>query len=90
MARTPINARRGFFYKPNRNTNVRVALQWNVVDTDLGPMVEPRQFGLAVDGKITQIDLLDAAADSEGEMEAATFYSQYGTDGQQLMYDFSY
>ena len=90
MARTPINARRGFFYRPNRNVNVRVDLQWNVVDTDLGIMVEPRQYPLAQDGKITQIDLLDSAVDSCTELDPGTFYSQYNTDGNQYMYDFSY
>ena len=90
MARTPINQRRGFFYSPNRNTTTRIDLQWNVVDTDLGVMVEPRQYPLGLDGKITQIDLLDIAADSEWEIDPTTFYQQYNTDGQQYMYDFSY
>ena len=90
MARTPINQRRGFFYKPNRNSNIRMDTQWNVVDTDLGLMVEPRQYPIVQDGKITQIDLLDCGLDSEWEIDPGTFYSQYNTDGNQFMYEFSY
>ena len=92
MARTPILARRSFMVPINRNLgNVRI-FQWNVVDTELGVMVEPHQFAHTggVDGTITQMDALDMSYDSLTMLEVGTFNSNYGTDGPQGMIDFNY
>ena len=90
MARTPVLQRRTFFNYVNRYSTVRQDFPWNVVDTELGPMVEPRMLPLIIDGKIVQIDAVDAAIDSESFLDPTTFYSTYGTDGQQLLYDYNY
>ena len=89
MPRTPILERRAFFDYTNRFTKNTMPLPWNAVDTALGTMVEPRNMlGYGPGGPVTQIDAVDAAFDSETYMDRGTFYSQYGTDGQQLLFDF--
>ena len=90
MARTPILARRGYFDYVNRNNPVTRILDWNTVDTELGPMCEPRQEARYLDGVVTQVDMLDAAYDSNTYLDANTFYSSFGTDGQQIMRDWNY
>ena len=92
MARLPILFRRGYFESINRNLNPKVyrPLEWNVVDTELGPMAEPRQFSFFVDGKIVQLDALDMAYDRETEFDSSGFYNTMGTYGPQRMIDFDY
>lgn len=92
MARTPVQARRAFMVTANRFTPLIRIYPWNVVDTELGIMVEPHQFahGGGVDGTVPQVDIVDFAYDSLTLMDPSTFYSTYGTDGQQGMMDFNY
>lgn len=89
MPRAPIRERRSFFDFVRRDSGQRYPLDFNAVDTELGVMVEPRQAieTIGVDGAVRQIDMVDAAADSETLLDRNTFYSQYGTDGQQVMRD---
>ena len=91
MAKTPVQARRGFYYKPNRNLNTLVPFDWNVVDTELGTMVEPRNFaGLDPTSKVVQIDIIDAAYDSVTVTNQDTFYAENGVGGQLIVGDFNY
>ena len=89
MPRAPILQRRSFFDFVRRDSQSRIQLDWNAVDTELGLMVEPRQFALnvGVDGVVRQIDMVDSAADTETQLDRNAFYAQYGTDGQQVMRD---
>ena len=92
MPRTPILARRGYFESVGRNLAVKELrwLEWNSVDTELGVMVEPRNFTLMVDGKVVQWDARDMDYNSLTEMSSSDFYQANGTYGPQRMIDFDY
>ena len=92
MPRMPIQARRGFYYKPNRNIAAVLPFDWNLVDTELGPMVEPRLLLRYIEGKVLDQDYVDQAFDSMTTMDdnGTGFYTAYGTAGQVLPGDFFY
>jgi hypothetical protein len=89
MPRAPINTRQGFYETINRNLKLTRPIEWNVVETELGQMVEPRSLGL-FDGKIVQQDAVDIAYDSFTPIDGSSFYSVYGTGGPQSFVDFNY
>jgi hypothetical protein len=95
MPKAPILARRGYFDTISRSNPIIRFLDWNVVDTELGSMVEPRQdirgIPTAVAGAngLVQVDLIDSGFTAISQMNSDTFYSQFGTDGQQVAVDVS-
>jgi hypothetical protein len=62
-----------------------------VVETELGTMVEPRNFGYTgQDSKILDGDPFEEGYNSETMMDEGAFYNQYGTYITQRPYDFRY
>ncbi len=93
MPRAPISSRRGFFTFINRNINPPVTrqLDCNVVETELGTMVEPRNFGYTgTDSKIVNGDPMDEGFNSETLMDEGAFANQYNTYVTQRPFDFNY
>lgn len=90
MARAPITNRIAYSYKINRYLDERLPFDWNVVETELGTMVEPRQLVRFIDGSVPQVDLVDSAFDSQAFMSPEEFQSTYNHGGPQLMVDFNY
>lgn len=92
MARTPILNRKGFVTFINRNIQPQVTrhLDCNVVETELGTMVEPRNFFPVMENKVTDLDPLDAAYNSETLMDESAFWNQYNTYITQRPFDFQY
>ena len=93
MPRLPIQARRGFYVRPNRNLTTSIPYDWNSVDTELGLMVEPRTLIFPVDGKIVDQDIADSAFDTVTQLDAGdagSFYVNYGTGGQLSLGSFVY
>ena len=93
MARTPINSRRTFFVRVNRHVPLISFYDWNVVETDLGTMVEPRNtLGYGTGDKVTNIDLRDSSFDTIEETTEADFQRNFSNaiGGHQTLEDFSY
>ena len=95
MPKAPILARRGFFSYVDRTQSTLRMLDFNVVDTELGSMVEPRQvaFGIQLGNSgstgYANIDVTDAAFNSLSQIDQNTFLSQFGTDGLQGPIEFN-
>lgn len=83
MPRAPILNRQAFYTK-QRGGSYR-DLDWNLVNTSLGGMVEPRQI-VSLDGnKVSDKDRFDGDDFNERrEMSDDDFYRLTGTGGQQL------
>ena len=91
MPKNPIQFRETFFENvrgPNSQPVMR-HLEWNRVDTELGPMVEPRSLaGFAV-GPVVQVDVTDASYSKVSIMDSNRFYAEFGTDGSQIPVNFN-
>lgn len=93
MPRAPIVYREAFYETVRGGTRDYLGnqpkreLEWYVVETELGTMVEPRTSINAVDavGKIVNADLTDMSVSKFTEMDAGAFQNQYGTGGGSLV-----
>lgn len=88
MPKLPILNREIFFEKLN-DGSMRL-LDWAVVNTPLGAMVEPRQLASIGNGKVVQVDVVDTSFTKMSEMDEDAFYSLTGTGGRQVPVDFNY
>lgn len=86
MPKTPILNREAFYQKLRDGSFVD--LQWNLVQTSLGAMVEPRPLR-GEGSKMNNFDPYDASFTRRTEFNADTFYSLFGTYGQQIPVDFN-
>lgn len=83
MPKAPILNRQGFYTKLRGGTYRD--LDWNLVNTSLGAMVEPRQLVLVAGGKITEKDRFDGDDfNSRTELSGDLFYRYHNTGGDQL------
>lgn len=89
MPKAPILYRETF-YAPLRGTrdavtseNMIQALPFNRVETELGTMVETRNFALAPDmgSKFQNVDAVDVSISKISIMDDGTFQTQFGTGG---------
>lgn len=66
-------------------------LDWNLVNTELGAMVEPRTLmsGLAGARGIVHTDLKDISFNKRSELDEDAFYRLMGTGGRQIPVDFN-
>ncbi len=99
MPKRPILTRDKFFsrqsYTAGGGANALQLLKemdWNVVLTDLGPMVEPNQ-SLMPDGTgsatAAQVDFTDSAYTAVHVLDnEASFANDFGTGGSGIFYDF--
>ena len=88
MPKTPILDREGFFTViPGGSIK---DLDWNLVNTEVGACVEPRQIAM-IDAatKVTQVDFVDASFTRRTQIDANKFYSLLGTDGPQIPGDYT-
>lgn len=85
MPKTPILSRE-LFYDKNRDGTYR-DLDFCLVNTSLGAMVEPVPKRWVNDGAITDIDVLDVSFNRRTEMDETTMFSVLGTAGLQLPVD---
>ena len=94
MPKTPILTRETFF-SPVRSgqcganpaaCQIQKHLEWNLVTTELGEMVEPRQShgNRFPSGPLVQLDVTDAAFTKVSTVEEEQFYVRYGSGGSQL------
>lgn len=93
MPKAPITYRETFFSEirgPYTGDRMLKHLEWNRVETELGTMVEPRAPLTSPDatGKISQIDLTEAAASKISIIDEGTFTAQFGTGGSG-MFDYN-
>lgn len=89
MPKAPILKRRLFFEKV-RGGSMRL-LDWAVVETSLGTMVEPRTLApIDATGSVRQVDVLETTFDTLTEMREDKFYEQNGTSGQQVPLDWKW
>lgn len=89
MPKAPILARTAFYDVLGYDKSVRL-LDWNAVETSLGPMVEPRSFeGGYGTVKVTDMDVYDSSFTRISQIDETTFANQYGTGGRQLLVDYS-
>lgn len=83
----PITSR-DVFYDTLRDGSL-FFLDWCLVDTPLGAMVEPRQImGTNPEG-VTNTSLYDSSFSRVSQFDEDTFYSTFGTGGRQLPADYS-
>ncbi len=82
MPKSPILYREVFFDKL-RDGTLR-DLEWALVNTSRGAMVESRPvMGLSY-GKVVNVDPYDTSYNKRSQMDENKFYSLTGTGGQQL------
>lgn len=86
MPRAPILSREGYYKKLSDGT--MVPLDWNVVGTSLGAMIEQRQVCVTT-SPLAAIDAKDAGFTRMLEMDENVLQFQSGTGGQALPTDFS-
>lgn len=87
MPRLPILSREAF-YTTNPDGSIRL-LDFCLVNTSLGAMIEPYPV-LGVNGdKIAPIDAKDAGFSRLVPTNADQFYSQTGFSGEQVLRDFA-
>ena len=93
MPKNPILSRETFFGRvrgtglDDRNMQLR-HLEWNVVQTELGYMVESRSQAFIGD-KVTQVDLTDTTVNAVRIESDDTFQNDYGTGGPQMPFDYN-
>lgn len=87
MPKAPILNREAFYDRLSDGTFRD--LDWNLVNTSLGAMVEPRQVVLVDGGKVAQRDLKDASFNSRREFDEDKLFSLMGTAGHQLPVDYN-
>jgi len=86
MPRTPIQSRDGFF---KIISGVRVPLHWNLVETAIGAMLEPRQLlGPSTSPLAEKVDAVDAGFTRETEYNEDLLSYQHSTGGVQLLTDY--
>lgn len=87
MPRSPILDRQAHFVRLSDGTFVD--FDWNLVNTSLGAMVEPRQIVRTQRDKFVPVDQFDASFTRRIEINPDQFYSQTNTQGPQLPVDYS-
>lgn len=87
MPKAPILNREAF-YSRLRDGSYR-DLDWHLVNTSLGAMVEPRQILGIVAGKVTQRDVYDASVTKLTEFNEDKMFTLLGTAGPQVPVDFN-
>lgn len=86
MPKAPILSREGFF-TTLRDGSIR-DLDWNLVNTNLGAMMEPRQLSI-VGSPVTDVDPNDYSYTRRVQLDENTLPETLGTAGPQLPYDFN-
>ena len=87
MPKSPILSREVFLTRLN-DGSLR-ELDWALVNTDLGGMVEPRPRVNFYDPSL-QVDIVDASYTRSVEIKEDEFNSLMGTYGRQVLLDFNY
>ena len=87
MPKAPI-LNRELFYTRLRDGSYR-DLDWQLVNTSLGAMVEPRQIVGIDRQKVVQRDVYDSSFTRRTEFNEDQFFSLMGTAGQQVPVDFN-
>lgn len=87
MPKAPVLSRELFFDRLPDGTYRD--LDWALVNTSLGAMVEPVCLSYAGLNRITQIDQRDMSFTSRRELDEDQMFSLLGTAGQQLPADFN-
>jgi hypothetical protein len=87
MPRSPILDRQAHVVKLSDGTFAD--FNWNLVNTSLGAMVEPRQVSQTPRDKFVPVDLIDASVNRRIEINRDQFYGQTNTQGEQLPADYS-
>jgi hypothetical protein len=87
VPRNPILDRQEHFFRLSDGTFAD--FDWNLVNTSLGAMVEPRQMIDTTRDKFVAVDLRDASFNRRLEINPDQFYSQTNTQGPQLPVDYS-
>lgn len=64
-------------------------LHWNLVETALGNMVEPRNMQAAMPGKIVQTDAIDNSFNDVWHINEDEMPARLGTAGLQVPVDFN-
>lgn len=85
MPRAPILSR-DCFYQKLRDGTYR-DLDWNLVNTSLGAMVEARSIGGYTGEQV--LDLRDLSFNDRREFDENKFFRYHGTGGNQLPVDFA-
>ena len=89
MPKRPILDRTVFYDTLNDGT-LRT-LDFCLVNTSLGAMVESRSIAaVPSNGKVTQVDAVDASFNRITQMDENDFYKLTGVNGRQLLQDFNY
>lgn len=87
MPKAPILNREAFYSKL-RDGSFR-DLDWNLVNTSLGAMVEPRQLRRVDGGKVVHQDVYDNSFNRRTEFDENQMATLMGTAGLQLPVDFN-
>ena len=89
MPKVPILSREAFYDRLRDGTYID--LDWNLVNTSLGAMVEPRRLSEVVTAAspIVQADAADVSFDRRTEIDGDRFFSLMGTGGNQSLVDFN-
>ena len=87
MPKEPIIERVALFQRLRDNTLRQ--LDWNIVETSLGKMLEPRAFFRADSDDIKNVDVYDANYTSIRILDAGAFANEFQTDGIQFPSDFN-
>lgn len=89
MPRKPIDSRE-CFYDTVQDGTFR-DLDWNVVGTELGVMVEPRSISAVPIGtSIVQVDVIDTTFNRRSPMDEDAFIRLHGTGGRLIPVNFLY
>ena len=87
MPKGPI-LRREVFYDILGDKSIRF-LDWNLVNTSLGAMIEPRQLcPVPSNGPVVQVNVVDTSFDKMSFMDEDAFYRLTGFSGRQVPVDF--
>lgn len=87
MPRVPI-LNRQCFYRRLPDGTFR-DLDWNLVNTSLGAMIEPRQIRVFDGGKVVNADVYDASFNDRREFNEDKLFSHLGISGTQLPVDYA-
>lgn len=86
MPKTPI-LNRELFYTKLRNGSYRL-LDFCLVNTSIGGMVEPRSLNATGRDKTVNNDPYDMSFTSVRELDENTFYALHGSGGHQMPLDY--
>lgn len=88
MPKAPILSRE-CFYDRLRDGSFR-DLDWNLVNTSLGAMLEPRQLSIGHrNGRLPNVDAKDASFNRRTEFDEDRFFTTFNHAGYQLPVDFN-